>query len=124
MTDFLAYLGLGTQAMLIVTVVLFTVSGFDDLVIDIYYVCRQLYVLLYVRPRWPRLKEEQLLGAVEQPIAIIIPAWQESPVIGKMIDNTVRTVRYSKYRIFVGTYPNDPETQLEVERPPERYQNW
>jgi adsorption protein B len=122
-TDFLAYLGLFTQSALVITVVLFTLSGLDDLLIDLYYVCRQLYVLLYVRPRWPRLKEEQLLGAVEQPIAIIVPAWQESPVIGKMIDNTVRTLRYSKYTIFVGTYPNDPDTQLEVERARERYPN-
>jgi len=122
-TDFLAYLALGTQAMLVVTVVLFTLSGVDDLVIDVYYFFRQLWVLLYVRPRWPRLREEQLLGAVEQPIAIVVPAWQESPVIGKMIDNTVRTLRYSKYRIFVGTYPNDPDTQLEVERARERYEN-
>lgn len=123
MTDFLAWLGLGTQAMLVVTVVLFTLSGLDDLVIDAYYVCRQLYVLLYVRRRWPRLREEQLLGAVEQPIAIIVPAWQEAPVIGKMIDNTARTLRYSKYTIFVGTYPNDPDTQLEVERARERWAN-
>src|SRR5437867_1992071 len=65
MTDFLAYIGLATQTTLIITVVLFTVSGFDDLVIDVYYVCRQLFMLLYVRRRWPRLKEEQLLGAVE-----------------------------------------------------------
>jgi len=122
-TDFLADLGLFTQAALVVTVVLFTISGLDDLLIDVYYVCRQLYVLLWVRPRFPRLKEEQLLGAVEQPIAIIVPAWQESPVIGKMIDNTVRTLRYSKYTIFVGTYPNDPDTQLEVERARERYEN-
>jgi len=122
-TDFLADLGLFTQAALVVTVVLFTISGIDDLLIDVYYVCRQLYMQLYVRPRFPRLKEEQLLGAVEQPIAIIVPAWQESPVIGKMIDNTVRTLRYSKYTIFVGTYPNDPDTQLEVERARERYEN-
>lgn len=121
MTDFLADLGLFTQAALVVTVVLFTISGLDDLLIDVYYVCRQLYVVLWVRPRFPRLKEEQLLGAVEQPIAIIVPAWQESPVIGKMIDNTVRTLRYSKYTIFVGTYPNDPDTALEVERVRERY---
>ena len=123
MTDVLAWLGLGTQTMLVVTVVLFTLSGLDDLLIDAYYVVRQLYVMLYVRRRWPRLREEQLLGAVEQPIAIIVPAWQESPVIGKMIDNTVRTLRYSKYTIFVGTYPNDPDTQLEVERARERYAN-
>lgn len=123
MTDVLAWLGLGTQTMLVLTVVLFTLSGLDDLVIDTYYVFRQLYVFLYVRPRWPRLREEQLLGAVEQPIAIIVPAWQESPVIGKMIDNTARTLRYSKYTIFVGTYPNDPDTQLEVERARERWAN-
>lgn len=123
MTDFLAYLDLGTQTMLAVTVVLFTLSGIDDLVFDVYYVCRQLYVLLYVRPRWPRLREDQLLGAVEQPVAVIVPAWQEAAVIGKMIDNTVRTLRYSKYTVFVGTYPNDPDTQLEVERARERYEN-
>src|SRR5690554_414528 len=121
MTDFLAYLGLATQTMLVITVVLFTLSGLDDMVIDVYYVCRQLYLWLYVRPRFPRLSEAQLLSAVEQPIAIIVPAWQESAVIGKMIDNTVRSLRYSKYTIFVGTYPNDPDTQLEVERARERY---
>ncbi len=123
MTDFLAALGLATHTILVVTVVLFTLSGIDDLVIDVYYVCRQLYVLLYVRPRWPRLREEQLLGVVEKPIAVIIPAWQEAAVIGRMIDNTVRTLRYSKYVVFVGTYPNDPDTQREVERARERYQN-
>ena len=114
--DVLAEIHLITQLLLVGTVILFTVSGFDDLIIDIYYLCRQLYVLLWIRPRHPRLRAEQLSTVPEQPIAIVVPAWQESAVIEHMLSNTIRTLDYSNFVIFVGTYPNDSDTQLAVER--------
>ena len=40
-----------------------------------------------------------------------------------MLDNNLRTVNYSRYHLFVGTYPNDPKTQREVEFVRERYDN-
>lgn len=121
--DFLADLHVVTQLLLVFTVVLFTVSGLDDLLIDFYYWCRQLYVALWIRPRFPRLRPEQLSTVPEQPIAILVPAWQESDVIERMLENTIRTLDYSNYTIFVGTYPNDEATQLAVERMREKYAN-
>lgn len=121
--DLLADLHLITQLLLVFTVVLFTVSGLDDLLIDVYYACRQIYVALWVRPRHPRLEAAQLQTVPEQPIAILVPAWQEADVIEQMLENTVRTLDYSNYVIFVGTYPNDEPTRLAVERMRERYPN-
>ncbi len=121
--DFLTDLHQITQLLLVFTVILFTVSGLDDLLIDVYYWCRQIYVSLWIRPRHPRLKAEQLSTVPEQPVAILVPAWRESGVIEQMLENTVQTLNYSNYCIFVGTYPNDEETRLAVERMQEEYPN-
>lgn len=121
--DFLADLHLITQILLVFTVVLFTVSGLDDLLIDVYYWCRQIYVAVWIRPHHPRLRAEQLSTVPEQPIAILVPAWQESDVIERMLENTIQTLDYSNYCIFVGTYPNDEATQMAVERMREKYPN-
>jgi len=41
-------------------------------------------------------------------IAIFVPAWNESNVIGAMLHNCLSTWQRGDYNIFVGTYPNDP----------------
>ena len=51
----------------------------------------------------------------------MIPAWLESGVIAAMIENMVSVLDYRRYVIFVGTYPNDPDTIAEVERMRRRY---
>ena len=70
--------------------------------------CRRLTALRIAR-------EQELLGAAEQPIAVMVPAWDESAVIGRMVGNFLKSVTYSNYHVFVGTYPNDPGTQREVD---------
>lgn len=49
--------------------------------------------------------------------------WQEHGVIGKMAEHVVTTLDYENYHIFVGTYPNDPQTQHEVDQVQARFSN-
>ncbi|HEX2543793.1 MAG TPA: glycosyl transferase family protein, partial [Ramlibacter sp.] len=72
-------------------------------------------------PKFRRLTVEQLRDREEQPMAIMVPAWQESDVIAAMIQNMVEVMEYRNYRVFVGTYPNDQPTIDEVERMSKRY---
>jgi len=51
----------------------------------------------------------------------MIPAWREAGVIKKMLLNTLNTIDYRNYFVFVGCYPNDPETQAEVDQVSEVY---
>jgi adsorption protein B len=115
-SDFVAVALVAAQALLIAVSVIFLLSGLDDLFIDVCFACRQIYRRLRIEPRHPRITEEQLLAAPEQAVAIMIPAWDESAVIRPMLLNTLRSLNYSNYHIFVGTYPNDTATQVEVEK--------
>ncbi|UJX42812.1 glycosyl transferase family protein [Desulfovibrio sp. JY] len=117
------YALLGLQLLLIGLGVIFLLSGFDELFIDIVYMLRQAYRYLIIRRKHPPLTEELLLATPEKPVAIMIPCWDESAVIRRMLDNTIRTIHYSNYQIFVGTYPNDPKTQREVDLAREVYGN-
>jgi len=69
------------------------------------------------------LTEQQLIDFTEQPIAVMIPAWNESEIIYHMIENTLRTLNYTNYYVFIGAYPNDPATQREAYRLQERFDN-
>jgi adsorption protein B len=89
------------------------ISGLDDLFIDLCYYGSQAYHFLCRGPRH-RLTEAELRAEPEQSIAIMIPAWHEHAVIAMMLKNTLRTVDYRNYDIFVGTYPNDEPTMLAV----------
>ena len=46
--------------------------------------------------------------------AILIPAWDESAVIGAMLRRTLAVLDWPDYTIFVGLYPNDPAGQAAV----------
>lgn len=113
--DLLIYFLITAEHLLVFLCIVFVVNGVDELLVDIVYLCRMAYKLLFIYRRHPRLTEEQLLARAEQKIAIMIPCWDESAVIRRMLTNTIRTVNYSNYHIFVGTYPNDPATHKEVE---------
>ena len=123
LSDIMPYLMFITKLLLIFVAVAFCLSGLDDLFIDLYYGVRSLYRRYIIMRKYQPLTEEQLLQVPEQPIAVMIPAWQESAVIRRMLENTLTTLNYGNYLIFVGTYPNDPETQREVEIVREKYDN-
>lgn len=59
----------------------------------------------------------------ERPIAVFVPAWNESSVIDKMVENIIKKAHYNNYMIFVGTYPNDLETQYNVDKVSNLYPN-
>ncbi|WP_232313049.1 glycosyl transferase family protein [Enterovibrio coralii] len=70
-----------------------------------------------------RVDPNQLFAKKEQPLAIMVPAWQEVGVIGKMAELAAKTLDYENYQIFVGTYPNDPQTQADVDAVCAQYSN-
>lgn len=105
----------------IVLVVAFSIGGLNDFFIDIYYWGRELYRRLFKKKLIRPLTLEQLMSVEERPIAMVIPAWQEAGVIKNMLLNTLNTIDYDNYFIFVGCYPNDPETQAEVDQVAEVY---
>ena len=114
---------LAFKGLLFVVACVFLVSGFDELVVDVIYFFRALYRTLFIRRRHPPITEQQLLSVPEQPIAIMIPTWNESAIIYHMVNNTVTTLNYSNFHIFIGTYPNDLDTQREVARLREIHDN-
>jgi len=121
--DFFAYVMLAFKGLLFAVTSVFLVSGVDDLVIDAVYFVRNMYRSLFVMNRYKPITEQQLLSIPEQPIAVMIPAWNESAIIYQMVDNTITTLNYSNYHVFIGTYPNDLDTQREVARLREIHNN-
>ncbi|WP_442497919.1 glycosyl transferase family protein [Methylobacter sp. sgz302048] len=122
LNEWVAYLLVLMKGLLAFASTVFLISGLDDLFIDLWYVIRGLYRRFFI-PSYNPLTTEQLLSIPEQPLAIMLPAWDESAVIRPMLMNTLRTLNYQNYHIFVGVYPNDPATRREVERVMEQYAN-
>lgn len=119
---FTTYLyGLKTIAMVIAAVIF--VSSLDDLFIDGVYWVRRAWRGLAVYGRHRPMDATQLLGVDEKPLAIMVPAWQEHGVIGAMAQLAAKTLDYENYHIFIGTYPNDPQTHAEVEQVRARFPN-
>ena len=104
-----------------IVAVIVLLSSIDDLFIDVWFWVRAAWRKLRVQPRYKPLTADQLRARPEQPIAIMVPAWQEYDVIAAMIENMVATLEYRNFMVFVGTYPNDSRTIDEVERMRRRY---
>lgn len=87
----------------------FLVGGIDDLLVDLLYLCGRL------SGRGGRLSLDRLVATerVER-LAIFVPAWDEVAVIAQMLDAALRSIDHPNYRIYVGTYPNDPATVAAV----------
>ena len=103
--------------------ILMLVSGIDDLFIDVVYWLRRGWRALTVYRNHPRLDYTALYDPTEKPLAIMVPAWHETGVIGKMAELAATTLDYENYHIFVGTYPNDPDTQRDVDEVAARFPN-
>jgi adsorption protein B len=92
--------------------VILLLSGVDDLI--------PVAIVL-----WHRLKEPKrepidttparppialLEGGTQRRIAIFVPCWRESAVIGNMVRHNLAAIQYANYDFFLGVYPNDPDT--------------
>ena len=113
----------GLKLMAVVLAVIVLVSSLDDLFIDAAYWTRRLWRSLTVYSRHPRFDFRALYKLDEKPLAILVPAWQEQGVIGQMTELAATTLDYENYHIFIGTYPNDEQTQREVEALRVRFPN-
>ena len=90
-------------ACLVPLAVWILLSGLDDLFIGL--------VFLFVgRKQLPRPADSELEQAPERRIAILVPLWREHRVIGQMLEHNLSLIRYAKYDVFVGVYPNDHPT--------------
>jgi adsorption protein B len=119
---FATYLyGLKLLAIAVATLIL--ISGIDDLFIDVVYWVRRLWRAATVYRVHDRLDPKALYKPTEKPFAIMVPAWHETGVIGRMAELAATTLDYEDYHVFVGTYPNDPDTQRDVDEVCARFSN-
>ena len=90
----------------------FLLLGLSDIAVDL------VWLFLRLR-RWvSRVKPASALTisapAEEAPRAVFVPAWDEAPVIGKMLRHALSVWDDHDYLIFVGCYPNDPATKAVI----------
>ena len=111
------------KGLVLVLAVLMLISGLDDFVIDLIYWLRRSWRALTVYRRHQPGQATALASLPERPLAIMVPAWQETGVIGLMAESAASTLEYENYHIFVGTYPNDPDTQADVDQVCARFPN-
>ena len=113
----------GLKVVAIGVAVLILISGIDDLFIDVAYWLRRLWRAVTVYRAHERLDYRALYEPAERPMAIMVPAWNETGVIGRMAELAATTLDYENYHVFVGTYPNDADTQRDVDAVCARFKN-
>ena len=111
----LPFLDFLQRELLLFASLCFLIGAVDDLLFDGLWVFHRMKRRLFVYSRYQRATVESLSHpASECRMAIFVPAWQEAPVIGAMLRRCLRQWSESEYRIYVGCYPNDPETVAAV----------
>ncbi len=102
-----------------VLVILYLIFGIDDVVWDI--------ISLVKRKSYNKQHLDMSLLESTPPklLAIGIAAWHESNVIESVVKNVIESNCYpeSMYHLFIGVYPNDPETVAKVQRLESQYSN-
>ncbi|EXS68567.1 glycosyl transferase family protein [Sphingobium sp. Ant17] len=106
-----AFLATLHHEILLFAVVGLAIGGIDDFLIDLLFLSRRMWRDLVIYARYPRMTTATLPASANPGrIAIFIPAWKEVEVIGSMLTHALNCWGESDYRIFIGTYPNDPDT--------------
>ncbi len=100
--EIVEYLFIGLAYLAVVG---FLISGLDDLLFDSHFL-----IYLFRTRKHSHVSIQDLRLQPEQWIAIFVPAWQEGGIANKMAEHATRVLLYEKYDIFIGVYPNDPET--------------
>ncbi len=100
----LALLAILTRELLWLAGVGILLSGIDDLAMDLLWFARVL----------PQRNAPPPPPAGRGHYAVLVPAWDESEVIGAMVRATLARLGRGDVTLFVGTYPNDPATREAV----------
>ncbi|PKR51799.1 cyclic di-3',5'-guanylate-activated glycosyltransferase NfrB [Thalassospira marina] len=115
LVDALIYVFFALKIVVIILAGTIFLLGIDDLFIDIVYWARTCFRHFRIYDKYAPADQKRLYGVPEKPLAIMVPAWQEVGVVGEMARLAAATLDYENYQIFVGTYPNDPDTQRDVD---------
>jgi bacteriophage N4 adsorption protein B len=108
-----AFLFLTREELLLFSGFFFLIGGLDDIVVDLIWGIRSGWRRLTRYRRAPPMRAHQLPSpAYDMPLAILVPAWREASVIGKMLQTCLQNWANSSvaYRIYVGCYANDSAT--------------
>ena len=84
----------------------FLVLGLSDLAVDLLWIALRLRGLGRGQATVAELPPPARPGR----LAVFVPAWDEAAVIGPMLRTAVAAWGDGDWRIYVGTYPNDPAT--------------
>jgi hypothetical protein len=98
--------------------VVLLLSGFDDLI--------PVLICAVHRLRHGKAQIASSLGeflSTERRIAIFVPCWKESGVIGNMVRHNLAAICYRNYDVFLGVYPNDQLTVEVVNHLAETFRN-
>ncbi|MCW3846535.1 glycosyl transferase family protein [Sphingomonas sp. LB-2] len=88
----------------------FLIGGLDDLLVDLVYGARAARGWMRGWLYGPSAAEKRSPALPPGRIAVFVPAWDEASVIGPMLRTALARFDHPDYRIYVGTYPNDPMT--------------
>lgn len=83
----------------------FTVGAIDELAIDLSWGWLKLSGRAETRQY-----HHPLPAALAGPVALFVPAWRESRVIGPMLRHVMAVWPHADLRIYAGCYVNDPDT--------------
>ncbi len=109
--QFATIVGAIQYELLLFALVGLLLGGLDDFLMDIVFLLRKLRREIFVYTRHRRMTAATLPPSIDPgTFAIFLPAWQEADVIGDMLRACLSRWRGAAFRIFVGTYPNDPDT--------------
>ena len=91
----------------------------DDVLWEISYIFRRK------KTRGGKLEIRELDALPPKLLAVVVAAWHEDNVLEPVVDNMIASIQYprSMYHIFLGVYPNDPETVRVAERLRAKYDN-
>lgn len=85
----------------------FLILGLSDLAVDLIWIGLRLRALSRPAASIDDLPPPEHPGL----LAVFLPAWDETAVIGPMLSGAVAAWGPGDWRIYVGTYPNDPATR-------------
>lgn len=103
--------GVIANELLLFAAIGFLVGGLDDLLVDLIWIVRLIWRRLFVFSRHQKMSLDTLPPGKPGWLAVFVPAWDESEVIGKMLTEAIRRFDHCQtVLIYVGCYPNDQPT--------------
>lgn len=106
-SGFFGFMAFMASETLLFAAIWFLIGALDDVAVDLIWLWQKLTgrgVAQIDALDWPAKT------AVDAPIAIFIPAWREAGVIGHMIRHCRQRWDQEDFRLYLGSYINDPAT--------------